>query len=114
MFVNSSVTDPRLRNPKRYGSGDRVMLSCGNAHGPTQLFRPATLPICFWRHERAHDGAFLRSCAMLADVVSEPEGENTNARSLEYPSPLMSPATIGVNGVPDCMRARNETVPTFP
>jgi hypothetical protein len=26
---------------------------------------------------------------------------NTNARSFTKPSPLMSPATIGVNGVPD-------------
>src|SRR5215831_3907806 len=114
MFVKSSVIDPRLRNPKRYGSGDSVTLSCGKDHAPTQLFRPATLPTCFWRHERAHDGAFLRSCAMLADVVSGPEGEKMNARSFEYPSPFTSPATIGVKGVPDCIRAWIATVPTFP
>jgi hypothetical protein len=43
---------------------------------------------------------------MDADVTESPAvaGLNTNARSFENPSPFTSPATIGVNGLPEAAR----------
>src|SRR5690349_7359150 len=70
--------------------------------GPAQLFRPTIVPICGARRSRA--GPLLKRAfnpfATVGSVVAD-AGLNTKARSFENPSPLMSPATIGVYAKPD-------------
>src|SRR5262245_60515542 len=73
-------------------------------HGPRQLFRAAMCPSCFSRQLRVAPVADAsRDCIPAAIVGSTPVavGENTNARSFEYPSPFTSPAIIGVNAEPE-------------
>src|SRR5437763_17007625 len=68
-----------------------------DVHGPSQLKRPAMCPTCRLRQSRA-DRDPLDSSACIPDAtdVSGTVGAKMNARSFAYPSPLMSPATIGV------------------
>src|SRR5690348_9423441 len=82
-------------------------MSSDGVHGPRQLLRAATLPICAVRQSRTRDGALARSVC-IADATAGSLavlGSKMNARSLRAPSPLMSPPTIGVNGAPEVRRA---------
>src|SRR3954470_10519780 len=76
-------------------------------HGPTQLFRAATVPICDARQFRAADGPDRTSARspLLIAVSRALTGSKTNARSFELPSPLTSPRTVGVKVKPDDARS---------
>src|SRR5689334_2087149 len=67
-------------------------------HGPTQLLRPASVPVCDARQSRTDDGPLVirsfRPCESAASLTCA--GSNTNARSPNQPSPLTSPPTVGV------------------
>src|SRR3954464_12521628 len=75
-------------------------------HGAWQLLRPATALTCDFRQPAI--GESSRSVDIAdwpAASSAELVGAKMNARSLLNPSPLMSPLTIGENGVPDDRRA---------
>src|SRR6185437_6223792 len=77
-----------------------------------QVPGPAILPL--WRVKQSRmDLDAPRSRLIIpaaSDVSCDPPAPKTNARSLLMPSPLMSPATIGVNGTPDENRPTAPTV----
>src|SRR2546423_9775725 len=74
-----------------------------DVHGPSQLLRAASKPSCVRRQSRAAlDPWSSNSWIPEATAGSfASAGLKMKARSFEYPSPLTSPAIIGVNGAPD-------------
>src|SRR4029453_14118804 len=80
---------------------DRVAV---DIHGPWQLLRFASWPICLVRQSRAAGEPEVSSrciSAATAGSLLDTFGSKMNARSFEYPSPLTSPAMTGVNGCPE-------------
>src|SRR5215831_355885 len=83
-----------------------IVAAAVDVHGPSHELRPTIVPNWRVRHCLVRDETVVRSLLMpRAIAVSVACGVKTNARSLERPSPLTSPATTGVNGVPDEVRA---------
>src|SRR5688572_33463299 len=72
-------------------------------HGPSQVKRPASRPICVCKHSRALFDPEVSSAwiPFVSSASATEPGAKMNARSLELPSPLMSPATIGVYRIPE-------------
>src|SRR5471030_229939 len=81
-------------------------------HGPTHPLRCAIVPICRKRQSRAALGPFCSKAfnPFATDAfVAAAAGLKMNARSLDEPSPLMSPATVGVNVKPDVALSADDT-----
>src|SRR5688572_10142761 len=77
-----------------------------DVHGPSQLLRAARVPSCVDRHSRAlldpeARRALMPSASAGSTAAAGDDGSQTKARSFALPSPLMSPATIGVKRVPE-------------
>ncbi len=72
---------------------------------PPQVLRPASRPSCFSRQRRASPEAFSMSDRIDAASAGSAvvAGSATKARSLFSPSPLTSPPTSGVYGLPERM-----------
>src|SRR5215467_8590729 len=87
-----------------------IVAAAVEVHGPSHELRRAMVPNWLVRHCLTRDDVFESSLLIPCPIAaSDTCGPNTNARSLDRPSPFTSPATIGVNGVPDDVRAVSAT-----
>src|SRR5438067_2513313 len=101
---------PRSPSPMRPASGLMARFrDCD--HGPRHALRGAISRRYAVRHARAAGGAVVTSLPMPVPSAESgaDAGSKTNARSLTYPSPLMSPLTMGVYLRPDDRRPNAST-----
>src|SRR4051812_4130712 len=100
MFTVETMIVILRSSPHQFGR----KFSCRSAAGcqlPVHEFRLATDPDWLSRQERTLDDDDASSRDIpFATAVSPAFAAKMNARSFDTPSPLMSPLTIGVYGVP--------------
>src|SRR5215831_673893 len=108
-FERLSDTVVRLSQPSFSGLSV-IVAAAVEVHGPSHELRRAMVPNWFVRHRFTRDDVVDNSLLIPCPIAASDDcGEKTNARSLDRPSPLTSPATIGVNGVPVFLSAAGAT-----